>query len=139
MQSITKPLQKVIAYIREALGPPGVPADLAKVLYVAQSAGRIYEAALGWSLRTRYAIMDEIFDEAKESLSLYAFSIIDGFESFSNQLRDDLAKAIALHKLGQKASVNINWVLTSDQKLIDKSVILYKKALLVHYKTKHES
>jgi hypothetical protein len=78
----------------EAMGPPGVPADLDRLIYVARKVGDQYRAFLDWILDCRRLNVDAEFRRLTELIANFARNAIHEVEQFSQQLQAQITGAI---------------------------------------------
>jgi hypothetical protein len=78
----------------EAIGPPGVPADLDRLIYVARKVGDQYRAFLEWTLDCRRLNVDAEFRRLINLTANFSGNAIPEIEQFSKQLQQEIAGAL---------------------------------------------
>jgi hypothetical protein len=78
----------------EAIGPPGVPADLDRLIYVARKVGDQYRAFLEWTLDCRRLNVDAEFRKLIKLVANFSGNAIPEIEQFSKQIQQEIAAAL---------------------------------------------
>jgi hypothetical protein len=78
----------------EAMGPPGVPADLDRLIYVAHKVGDQYRAFLEWTLDCRRLNVDAEFRKLINLTANFSGNAIPEIEHFSKRMQQEIAAAL---------------------------------------------
>lgn len=107
LRGITEATDKMVnACLKEALQPPGEPADPQQLVWVAQMMGKLLEKVLGWVRRVRSANAEAPFDRVAPQLALFADDLISQLQDFPRETLSAIDDSIATAEAtGEKRTV----------------------------------
>jgi len=88
--------------IQEALGKPGEPGDPEHLVYVARRLSKVRKELVNWSIEFACTKAQPECGKLLTLLSLASRDTIEKIESIPSRLDDEIAKAIAANKRGEK-------------------------------------
>lgn len=97
----------------EAIGPPGVPADLDRLIYISRKVADQYRAFLEWTLDCRRVNVDDEFRKLTNLVAIFSRNAIQEIEQFSQQLQKEIAAALKdARPEGQPRTISLTLKLT---------------------------
>jgi len=85
----------------DALGPPGVPGDPEKLVYVAERLGEIYLTLIRWSADFLNLLVEEEQRSLVELMGRFVDNMIKEIETFSDDLEPAIARVLATRTPGR--------------------------------------
>ncbi len=82
----------------EAIGPPGVSGDVAKIIYVAQRFGDVYRRLLEWSIEFGQVQAEDNFKSVLNIVARASKNVIVEIEDFSQTLQQQINLAISQYE-----------------------------------------
>jgi hypothetical protein len=80
--------------LQDALGPPGVPADVEKIVYVARRLADVYRRAIEWRLEHRHIDVDDELQNLVRLHSKLTSNVIDEIEEYSARIQRETKEAL---------------------------------------------
>jgi hypothetical protein len=93
--------------IQEALGPPGVPGDAERIVYVSRRIARVRKELLAWSIEFNCA---DVQPECERLLSLISTSskdVVDQLESIPGKFNAEISKALEARNRGEEYTAKL--------------------------------
>lgn len=99
---------------QDAIGEPGVPADLEHLVYVAKRIAETYKSAIEWTLEFKSVKIEDDFKRLIDLYSEFTNNVIQEIEELSERLHVELERAVnAYAETGSPQTVDIKFVLTA--------------------------
>ena len=132
IQSIIAPINVLFSEEMQvaAFGPPGKPGDYKRIIYLANSLGKVYKRSIDWSISVRSVVTHEELEKSKILLSKFADGIIFSFEKFVVSLSAGLQAALNDISSGKNDEINLCWKLTMEEGLAEEFNQEYHNAIM---------